>query len=589
MAGTSAIRAGSAFVELFADTSQLSKGLRAAQDQLKGWGEGLQAIGSQVYDAGRAGLDFFSSALHTFADTGTHLHELSERTGLSVESLGQLGYAAEQSGLSVDDVGQSVMRMQRTLNQAAQGSGTANEALQELGTSVEELKGMDPDEQFQILAKSIEGVEDPTKRTALAMQLFGRSGGRMLSMFKDMDQLRDRATQLGLVLGRDDTDAAHELTKAFHDVAAVTKAVYTQIGAALAPAVTSLATQLANGIAYVVQFVKANKPLVILAAEIAAGLVVVGGVIAAAGVAIIGLGAVLGSLTTVAAGAIGILGALFTAIMTPGLVVAAVVLGAAAALIYFSGAGSAALQYLGEQFSGLFTTASEAWQGIKDALAAGNFELAARIAWLGVKAAVLENTQALQVAILQFVADVKTVWVALTDTLQRAWAAFINASLTALQPWALAVSAIFDALGAHLTAATIAMQALNVEFAKAPDMMETAKQLADIAEERRNAPARVGGAAEEARFEFNAARRRAANEAADAARRQADAAEQIAAGAKAANQLSDVAQRGTFNPFAAGALTGADKLAGVEKHTKKGAKHLENIERKLDDLDELGP
>jgi hypothetical protein len=73
------------------------------------------------------------------------------------------------------------------------------------------------------------------------------------------------------------------------------------------------------------------------------------------------------------------------AILSPiGLVTAAVV-ALAGYLIYTSDAGSQALGWLGEQFNGLKETALAAWQGISDALAAGDIGLAARILWLTLK------------------------------------------------------------------------------------------------------------------------------------------------------------------------------------------------------------
>jgi len=54
-------------------------------------------------------------------------------------------------------------------------------------------------------------------------------------------------------------------------------------------------------------------------------------------------------------------------------------------LIHATGAGAKALSWLGERFEALKQTALAAWQGISDALAAGDIGLAARILWLTLK------------------------------------------------------------------------------------------------------------------------------------------------------------------------------------------------------------
>jgi hypothetical protein len=100
----------------------------------------------------------------------------------------------------------------------------------------------------------------------------------------------------------------------------------------------------------------------------------IGGVIAA-------LGTILGVVGTIFSVVAAIIGAICTPI---GLVIAAVA-ALGAALLYFTGAGSKALSWLGEKFGGLKDDAVDSYNGICDALASGNIGLAARIVWLTLK------------------------------------------------------------------------------------------------------------------------------------------------------------------------------------------------------------
>lgn len=54
MANSNAIRAGRAFVELFADSSKLVAGLRAAQAKVKAFGQGVKDIGMKIGTVGAA-------------------------------------------------------------------------------------------------------------------------------------------------------------------------------------------------------------------------------------------------------------------------------------------------------------------------------------------------------------------------------------------------------------------------------------------------------------------------------------------------------------------------------------------------------
>jgi diacylglycerol kinase len=106
------------------------------------------------------------------------------------------------------------------------------------------------------------------------------------------------------------------------------------------------------------------------------------------GYIIVGLGKAIGILAAVVSGVgvvLKVLGAVLAWMLSPiGLVVAAVV-ALAGYILYATGMGAQALSWLGERFSDLKDDALAAYQGIADALAAGDIGLAAKILWLTLK------------------------------------------------------------------------------------------------------------------------------------------------------------------------------------------------------------
>ena len=122
------------------------------------------------------------------------IKRVSDRTGLSIKAVQQLGYAAEQSGNSLDQITAALGQMQ---NRLASGDKSAVAAVEALGLNLQQIISLSPDEQFYALAKAIGEVEDPMKRTQLAMDLFGRSGAAILpTLIADMQKLRDEAPVL---------------------------------------------------------------------------------------------------------------------------------------------------------------------------------------------------------------------------------------------------------------------------------------------------------------------------------------------------------------------------------------------------------
>ena len=49
-------------------------------------------------------------------------------------------------------------------------------AFDALGLSAEQFKGLSPEQQFQLVANALGGVEDASTRAALAQDVFGKAG-----------------------------------------------------------------------------------------------------------------------------------------------------------------------------------------------------------------------------------------------------------------------------------------------------------------------------------------------------------------------------------------------------------------------------
>ncbi len=392
MANSQAIRAGKAFVELFADDKRLVRGLKAASAKLKAWGASVTAIGRSMFTGGAAVLGALGGAGKVFADMGSRFADMSARTGASVEALSELGYAAEMSGADLETLETGLRKMQKTIGEAASGSKSAEDALAGLGLTLADLKDLSPEDQFVRVSAALAGIENPTQRAAAAMEVFGRSGTRLLPMMADgvegLDAMRRKARELGLVMSREDAAAADALGDTLDSLWKVLKMGVFAIGSALAPVMKEFAERAARIIKNIVDWVRQNKELIATIFKVAAAVTAGGVALMVLGGLLSGLGTVFGMLATVAAGvgtALGVVGTVLGAILSPvGLVVAAVA-SLAGYLLYASGVGEQALSWLGRQFTALRDTALAAWRGIGDALAAGDIVLAAKVLWLTLK------------------------------------------------------------------------------------------------------------------------------------------------------------------------------------------------------------
>ena len=389
MASSQGIRAGKAFVELFADDTKLVRGLKAAEKRLKAFGAGVQSIGTKLFGLGAAAVAPLLATTNVFASMGDQLAKMSARTGISVESLSELGYAAEQSGADLATLEGGVRKMQKFLVDAAEGSSTAQQTLSRLGLSLADLGSLSPEQQFELLADRLSQIRDPAIRAATAMEVFGKTGTSLLPLMQDgakgIAALRQQARDLGLVISTEDAKAAETFGDTLDDLWKVIKSGVFAIGAALAPLLQDLATSAIRIAKITADWIRENKARIVTVFKIAAGVAAGGAALVVLGTLISGVGATFGVATSVITGigtVLGVVGTVIGALLSPiGLVTAAVV-GLGAYLLYLSGAGSQALGWLADTFQALKDDALAAWKGIGDALAAGDLALAAKILWL---------------------------------------------------------------------------------------------------------------------------------------------------------------------------------------------------------------
>lgn len=379
------IRAGRAYVELGTNDSKLKAGLQAAQDKLKSWGKSAAIAGGAMSGVGAAVLGPMLGATAVFASSGDELSKMADKTGASVESLSELRHAANQSAVDFKQLGSAMNKQQRNLAEAAAGNKTASEAFETLGLSVDDLMKLSPDQQFETIADKISQIQDPAKRTAAAMDIIGKSGAELMPLMiggaKGIQTLRKEARDLGLQVSAKDAAAATKFGDTWANVQTTLKQIAFNVGAALAPALTSLMEAVIPIIVKVANWISQNRQLVVTVAAIAAGvmaagaaLVGIGGVLAAAGIAI---GALMTPLAAIAP--------LFAAVVSPvGLLIGGVV-ALTAAFLTWTDTGKQVTSWLGGEFSKLVSIITDTVNGMFNALKSGRLELAAEIAFTGLK------------------------------------------------------------------------------------------------------------------------------------------------------------------------------------------------------------
>ncbi len=424
MAGGRDIRAGGAFIELYGKDSGLEKMLDRIGRKIKGFASGVARVGAGIAAFGGTLLAPLIASAKAFADMGGNMMDASKRTGITVETLSELAYAADQSGASLESLETGIKGMSKVVSAAASGNKEAIDTLDQLGTSVAELDGMSPDQIFLKLADAVNDVKNDTQQAAAAMAIFGKSGMSLLPFIKEgadgINKLTSQARKLGITMSAEDATAADDFGDALGSLWAQVKMVAFQVGAAASGPFMLFTAFLGDAMKAAIDFAKENRSLAAIIGSVGAGMV-------AAGAGIVGLATVIGAVGMAFSTLATAVGAVMFLISPAGALVA----GAALLAINMADLNKA-VDAAPAIWESLKNTAASTMEGIKAAIGAGDIEMALQIVGAGLNIVWLNVCKGLNALWGQTWADMKTLMLdvglamrsilnGITYRIQQAW------------------------------------------------------------------------------------------------------------------------------------------------------------------------
>lgn len=230
-----------------ADTAPLKKGCKEAKSSIHDVADAGSRMGSVLGTAGGAaaiGVGVAAVAMGALvkssADAMDATHDMAERLGTSTEALSRLGYAAKLSGVDASTLEGSLDKMNVRLGEIAQtGKGPAADALNKLGISAADLAEKDPSEAFHTLVGAIGSIENPAKRAATAVDIFGKSGTGLVGLAaqgKDgLAALEAEADKLGATVSGLDAAKIGEMNDGFDRISTAVGGVGNAIAGKVAP------------------------------------------------------------------------------------------------------------------------------------------------------------------------------------------------------------------------------------------------------------------------------------------------------------------------------------------------------------------
>ena len=229
-----------------------SSGAVKAVERLRKELGSLDSIAKTAFSLGgvisAAGLVAYTKSIIDAADA---LNEMSERTGISVENLGRLQYAAKLSGVESEQLGKAMQSLSGEIVAAAGGSESAIAKFKRLGVSVLDTttKQIRPANAVLLdLADAFALLPEGTERSARAAELFGaKLGGVMVPFLAQgragIEALGDEIERLGGLMSAETAKAAAEFNDNLDRLKTTSSAAGISIANALLPTLNKLTNE----------------------------------------------------------------------------------------------------------------------------------------------------------------------------------------------------------------------------------------------------------------------------------------------------------------------------------------------------------
>jgi len=184
-------------------------------------------------------------------DAADAVGKMSQRIGVQVSELSRLTHAADLSGLAMEEMATGVQLLSRNMASfASGGSNEASKVFQRLGVSVTDSSGKlrSASDVMAQVADRFASMPDGAQKTAAAMDLFGRSGARMIPLLNQgaagLKGMMEEADRLGITISGATAKAAEEFNDNLTRLGGVMRGIVTQMAAHLLPTLQQLSAQL---------------------------------------------------------------------------------------------------------------------------------------------------------------------------------------------------------------------------------------------------------------------------------------------------------------------------------------------------------
>jgi lambda family phage tail tape measure protein len=154
-------------VKLGLETTDFTQGIDKAKSQ-------LTDLANKIPTLAAVGVAAFAAMTAKALQFSDQMSDLSDATDISIASILKISEALEQSGGHADNAGKSLTKFVQSIDEAAQGSKTAQEAFARAGVTLKDLGSMSTEQLLNKTTAGIAQMGDVASRTGVSVALFGK-------------------------------------------------------------------------------------------------------------------------------------------------------------------------------------------------------------------------------------------------------------------------------------------------------------------------------------------------------------------------------------------------------------------------------
>lgn len=200
-------------------------------------------MGAAIVTGTTAAVGGLMALANKTADTADTFDKSSLRTGLQVEELQRLNYAAGQSGVELSTLEKSAKKLNDRLGEVSEGNSKSAEMFEQLGVSVKNADGTmrSTTDIYNDTIARLADMGDTAEATAIGTDLFGKAFTDMKPLLAEgsegINELKNRADELGIVMSEDAVNAGVVFGNTLSDIKQALGGLFNSIMSSLIPVI----------------------------------------------------------------------------------------------------------------------------------------------------------------------------------------------------------------------------------------------------------------------------------------------------------------------------------------------------------------